>query len=1064
MLERIVDLSLRYRVLVLAAFALVVFLGVQAFREVPVDAFPDVTPNQVNVYTESPGLAAEDVERLLTFPIEAAMAGLPGVEVIRSVSLFGLSYVAVYFRDDMDIYFVRRLVSEKLQEAKERLPQGYGEPTLGPNSSGLGQVYWYTLESSDPKVSAMDLRTLQDWSVRLLLRTAPGVDDVTSWGGREKQFQVQIDPEKLVKYGIGFKAVVEALTANNRQVGGQYVNLGAEQYLVRGLGLVTGAADIGRIVVAERAGVPIYVRDVADVAEGPAVRFGAVTKNGREVTLGMALARINENAKNVVDAAKAKLAIAQATLPKGVSVEPAYDRTEIVEKALSTAERALVEGALLVAIVLFLFLGEARSALVVIVTLPLAMLVAFILMREAGLSANLMSLAGLAIGIGMMVDGAVVMVENSFRLLSHHAGRAVERIHVTLQAAREVVNPIAFAILIIIVVFLPLFSLTGLEAKLFKPMAYTITFAMAGSLVLTLTLVPVLASLILRPKAERDTRLVRAAKRVFLPALDWGLDRKRVVIGGAVGLLAAALALFPFLGKEFMPNLQEGAIMFRVTSIPSTALEESIRVSAQVDAVLRKHFPQTRSVLAMIGRAEKGETADVNYMEVLIDVAPPEQWPRRMSMPELSDAMQDRIAEEIPTVVVSATQPIQMRVEELISGVRATLALKLYGADLETLDRLAGEAKTVLADVPGVADLSAEANKGKPQIVIKVNREEAARYGVNADDVLEIVRAGIGGTPVSTVIDGVRRFDISVRLGERYRSDLAAIERIPVRTAGGALIPFSRIATVEVDEGYTFVRREQLQRYAVLQMDVRGRDVDGFVKEANALIAERVKLPEGYWIEWGGAFENQQRAMARLAVIVPLTILLIFVLLYTAFNSLVYATLIIANVPFAIIGGVFALFATGQYLSVPSAIGFIAVFGVAMLNGIVLVSFINQLRRGGKSIRGAVREAVALRLRPVLMTASVAILGLVPMLVSRGVGAETQRPLAAVVVGGLLTSTILTLLVLPLFYEWVEMRREPKGRSAAPVAPVPADHGDGTAAESGAAAGSAAAAHQGGGQ
>lgn len=1024
MLNKIVDLSLRYKLLVLVGFGLIVILGVRAFLAVPVDAFPDVTPNQVNVYTESPGLAAEDVEKLLTTPIETAMAGLPGVEQIRSVSLFGLSYVGIYFKDDVDIYFARRLVGEKLLEAKERIPAGYGEPSLGPNSSGLGQVFWYTVESADNKLSAMDLRTLHDWNVRLMLRTAAGVDDVTTWGGFEKQYQVQIHPQKLIKYGLSFKSVMEALAANNRQVGGQYVNLGQEQYLVRGLGLVANTTDIGNIVVAEREGVPIHVHEVAEVKEGPALRFGAVTRDGKEVALGIALARINENAKDVVDAVKKKLDLARQTLPAGVTLNPVYDRTDIVEKALKTAESALVEGSILVAIVLFLFLGEARSALVVIVTLPLAMLIAFLLMQHFGLSANLMSLAGLAIGIGMMVDGAVVMVENCFRLLSHQAGKASNRTHVILEAAREVINPIAFAILIIIVVFLPLFSLTGLEGKLFKPMALTITFAMVGSLILTLTLVPVLSALILKPKAEKDTFLVRWVKDFYLPLLDRALENKKKVFVAAAALLVATLAVFPFLGKEFMPTLQEGAIMFRVTGIPSTSLEESVRVSQRMNAVLKKEFPQTQSVLATIGRAEKGETTDANYMEVLVDVKPSDEWPEKISMPELSDRMKEALEKAMPTVVLGNTQPIQMRVEELISGVRATLALKLYGPDLAALDRLAAEIKPVLGAVPGVADLSLEANKGKPQIVVKVRREEAARFGINADEILEVVQAGIGGKAVSTLLDGVRRFDIQVRLDPAFRDSLQAISDIPLRTQTGALVPLSRVATVEMDEGYTFVRREQLSRYAVLQMDVKGRDVDGFVKEADAKIRSQVKLPEGYWLEWGGAFENQQRAMARLALIVPLTIGLIFLLLYTAFNSLTHAALIIANVPFAIIGGVFGLAITGQYVSVPSAIGFIAVFGVAMLNGIVLVSFLNDQRRQGLSIRESVRQGASLRLRPVLMTASVAILGLIPMLLSQGVGAETQRPLATVVVGGLFTSTALTLLLLPLMYEWVEMRAE----------------------------------------
>ena len=1039
MLNAIVDASLRYKVLVIVAFLIVIGLGVQAFRQVPVDAFPDVTPIQVNVYTESPGLAAEDVEKLLTAPIEGALAGLPGVQEVRSVSLFGLSYVGVYFDDDVDIYFARRLVGEKLQDVKGRLPQGYGEPVLGPNSSGLGQVFWYTVESADKNLSTMDLRTLHDWTVRLILRTAPGVDDIITWGGDEKQFQVQIDPNALVKYKLSFKQVMEALTANNKQVGGQSINLGREQYLVRGLGLVSNVTDIGGIVVAERGGAPIRVRDVAKVVEAPAPRFGAVTRDGKEAVLGMALSRVNENAKTVVDAVKAKLAIAQAALPKGVTLKPIYDRTEIVEKALKTAESSLVEGAILVAVILFLFLGEFRSAIVVIVTLPLSMLIAFILMQRFGLSANLMSLAGLAIGTGMMVDGAVVMVENAFRLLSHarESGKPINKTHVMLEAAREVVNPIAFAILIIIVVFLPLFSLTGLEGKLFKPMALTITFAMAGSLVLSLTLVPVLAALILKPKEEKDTFLVRWAKKAYVPLLDWALERKKRVIGTALVLLVGTLALFPLLGKEFMPQLQEGAIMFRVTGIPSTSLDESLQVSQAVDTTLRTKYPQVRSVLATIGRAEKGETADVNYMEVLVDMKPQAEWPERATYSALASQMQEDLEKVVPTSVFGATQPIQMRVEELISGVRATLALKLYGEDLETLDRLTAQAKSVLEKVPGVTDLSAEANKGKPQLVIKVNREAASRYGINADEILEVVQAGIGGSAVSTLIDGTKRFDIAVRLADGFRADPEAIGSIPIRTAEGALVPFSQVATLELDEGYSFVRREALQRYAVLQMDVKGRDVDSFVKEADAKLKEAVQMPAGYWVEWGGAFENQQRALARLALIVPLTIGLIFLLLYTAFNSLRHATIIIANVPFAIIGGIIGLFVTGQYVSVPSAIGFIAVFGVAMLNGIVLVSFLNDQRRHGLSVREAVRQGAALRLRPVLMTASVAILGLIPMLLSTGVGAETQRPLATVVVGGLITSTALTLLLLPLIYEWAELRAERRRHPQ----PVPAIEG-----------------------
>ncbi len=1037
MLTALVQVSLRYKLLVIVAFAIVVFLGVRAFQQVPVDAFPDVTPVQVNVYTESPGLAAEDVETLLTVPIETAMAGLPGVVQVRSVSLFGLSYVSVYFTDSTDIYFARRLVDEKLSEAKKRIPAGYGEPELGPNSTGLGQVLWYTIESTDKKLSDMDLRTLQDWTVRLLLRTAPGVDDVTSWGGQAKQYQVQIDPRRLIKYGLTFKEVMDALDANNRQVGGQYIDRGKEQFLVRGLGRVSSVADIANIVITTRANTPIRIRDVADVKDGSGLRFGAVTRDGKEVVLGIALQRIGENAAKVAQAVKAKLELARKTLPPGVTLNVVYDRTELVDKAVGTAERALIEGSVLVAVILFLFLGELRSAIVVVISLPLAMLIAFIFMQATGLSANLMSLAGLAIGIGMMVDGAVVMVENSYRLLSHRSSSGETRSEIILRAAGEVANPIAFAILIIIVVFLPLFSLSDLEGKLFKPMALTITFAMIGSLILTMTLVPVLSAILLRPKAEKDTFIVRAVKAVYLPLLDRALARKGVTMVLALFLLIASFALFPLLGKEFMPTLQEGLIQFRVTSIPSTSLDESIRISNQIDGLL-KGFPQVVSTLATIGRAEKGETTDVNYMEINVTLKPLAEWPEAISYQALASEMQERIEKEVPTVVVAPTQPIQSRVEELISGVRATLALKLYGPDLSTLDRLSGQIKQVLTGVPGVADLSLEAKTGKPQIAIRADRATMARYGVSVAELLEVVRAGIGGQAVSTLIDGTKRFDIVVWLPEEYRKDIAAIENIPIRTQTGGLVPLAQLAKIEVDDGYSFIRREQLQRYAVIQMDVRDRPVDAFVADADAAIARQVKLPTGYYIEWGGAFENQQRAMRRLAVIVPLTIGLIFILLYTAFNSVPHATMIIANVPFALVGGIVGLFVTGQYLSVPSAIGFIAVFGVAMLNGIVLVSFMNDQLRLGRSIREAVREAAALRLRPVLMTASVAILGLLPMLLSRGVGAETQRPLATVVVGGLITSTVLTLLLLPLMYEWVETRRERREEAAdAPSTQLP---------------------------
>jgi cobalt-zinc-cadmium resistance protein CzcA len=1036
MLNRLVEASLRYKFLVLIVFAVIAFLGVNAVRNVPIDAFPDVTPAQVNVYTESPGLAAEDVELLLTTPIESALAGLPKVQEIRSVSLFGLSYVSAYFEDDMDIYFARQLVNERLQQIGDRLPEGYGKPAMGPNVSGLGQVYWYTVERapgiSEDEVTDMDLRTTQEWVIRLILRTAQGVDDVSSWGGGERQYQVRIDPQRLYARGLGFDDVLAAIPANNGQVGGNVMDVGKEQFLIRGLGLLQSTEDIGDIVLKAVDGTPVYLRDVATIVEAPAPRFGAVTRDGEEVVLGMALARIGANAKDVVEAVKAKLDVVRDALPEGMVIKSIYERTDLVNKAVGTATSALIEGSILVAIVLFLFLGDLRSAIVVVVTLPLAMLIAFIGMQQVGLSANLMSLAGLAIGIGMMVDGAVVMVENAFRIMAERRehGERVDRTAAVLAAAREVAAPITFAIIIIIVVFLPLFSLQGLEGKMFKPMAFNIAFAMAGSLLLSLTLIPGLASMILKPKQERDTWLVARVKGIYRPLLDKALARKRVVVIGALVALLASFALFPFLGKEFMPQLQEGSIMWRVTGIPSTSLDESIETSRKI-AEAFEQFPEVETTVAMIGRAEQGETADVNYMEIYTSLNPEDQWAKGRTLKELEELMEEALEKQVPNVVAGYTQPIQMRVEELISGVRATLALKLYGEDLAELDRLSSEMKDVLAKVPGVADLSLEANLGKPQIRIQVDRAEMARHGLNAEAVLTIVRNGLGGEPVSVLLDGVKRFDIAVRLDEDASQSVESLRGIPLRTEAGALVPLSEVADISVAEGYSFVRREQLQRYAVIQMDVRGRDIDGFVQDASAAIERTVELPAGYWVEWGGAFENQQRALARLAVIVPITIFFIFVLLYTAFNSIKYAVLILANVPFATIGGLVGLFITGQYLSVPSAIGFIAVFGVAMLNGIVLVTFLNELRGKGRTVREAVVQGADLRLRPVLMTASVAILGLVPMLLSSGVGAETQRPLATVVVGGLISSTLLTLILLPVMYEWLEDRAERKAQQQA---------------------------------
>lgn len=1023
MLGHIVEASLRYKFLVLIVFCVIIFLGVRSLNRIPVDAFPDVTPVQVSVFTEAEGFSPEEVEKLVTFPVESAMAGLPHVELIRSLTIFGVSVVTVFFDDDTDIYFARRLVMERLEDARERIPEGLGRPVMGPNTTGLGQVFQYYLKSKNQKNSLMEERTVQDWTLRMLFRTTPGVDDVLSMGGYEKQFQVLFKPERLVKYGLTLSEVIDRIAKNNRTVGGQFIVRNREEYLVRGLGWAQGVEDLKKIILKEDGGTPVYVKDLAEVVEGPAVRRGAVTLNGEEAVIGLALMRTGENTKKVIDAIKAKWDTVKRALPTGMEMIPFYDQTELVEKSVDTAKRALIEGGVLVTIILFLFLGEVRSALVVVTAVPITMLIAFFLMDVYGLSANLMSLGGLAVGIGMMVDGAEVMVENSFRLLAEGKGGKESKDFYILHAAREVVQPIAFAILIIIVVFLPLFALEGIEGKMFKPMALAISFAMTGSLIVALTLIPVLSSWFLKVREEKDSFLVRWIKRGYVPLLERGLKRRPFTIGLAVLLFALSLLALPFIGTEFIPILEEGSIQYRATNIPSASLDEAVAVAKKSEKVLLQ-FPEVKFVLSKIGRAEKGDTEEVNNIESYVEIKPAGEWRKGLDKQALVEQMHRKLEENIPGVLFGFGQPIQMRVDELISGIRATLAVKIYGEDLNRLSRMADQVKGILGAMEGATDVQVETVTGKPALNIRVNREAAARYGLNVDDVLETVRAGVGGEVASSILDGVKRFDVVVRFDEQSRDNVEKISAIPIRTPSGALVPLEKVADISMSSGLARIRRESLSRYIVIQCNVLGRDIGGFVNEAQQKIAQQVKLPPGYYMDWGGQFENQRRAMRTLSIVVPVTIFLIFVLLYTAFNSVKYALLIIANVPFSAIGGIIALLISGQYLSVPSAIGFITVFGVAMLNGVVLVSYFVQLRNQGMEVGEVVRRGCLLRLRPVLMTATVAILGLVPLLVSTGVGAEVQRPLAAVVVGGLITSTALTLLILPLIYFWIESREK----------------------------------------
>lgn len=1021
MIQRVVDWALGQRLLVMVGAVALLGGGLLAMRGLPVDAFPDVSPVLVQVVTESPGLAPQEVEALVTYPVEVAMNGLPGVSRIQSISAFGLSQVNIYFHDDVDIYFARQLVFERMQSARAAIPLGLGEPALGPITTGLGQVYQYLVTGDG--IPADSLRTIQDWIVKFRLRTVPGVTDVLSFGGEVKQFQVQLDPGALIRYGVTIPEIVEALERNNSNAGGGYLVRGAEEHIVRGLGFVQTLADIGNVVVTQREHAPVYVRNLGVVAFGAETRRGAVTVNGQgERVAGIVLKRIYENTSDVIGQVRGEIAGINRTLPPGISIVPFYDQADLVERAVATVRDALLEGGVLIVVVLLVFLGNVRSAAIVTAMLPASVLLAFILMRVTGLSANLMSLGGLAIGIGMLVDGGVVMVENVYRQLSEHHSPEVARLTVIRRATHEVARPIVFAILIIMIVFLPLFTLEDVEGKLFKPMAVTITFAMLGSLVFSLTLVPVLCAIGLKGGADDDTRVVRWIKRRYEPLLLWALRHRRRVVLGAVVALVLSLALAPFLGREFVPQLEEGSILYRATLAPSAGLDEAIRVAGQLERITRE-FPEVVDAVSKIGRAEAGgDPEPVNNVEVTVTLKPIEDWASGRTKAELVDAMRRRM-DDVPGVLLNFSQPIATRVDELLSGVRAQLAIKVFGDDLDSLARVGADIQRVISAIAGAKDVQTEQTLGQPQLLVRIDRGAVARLGLNVEDVQNVIRTAIGGGEAGQVFEGNRRFDIFVRYAAPYRQTAGDIGRALVGTASGARVPIAQVARIEEIVGPKQISREQNQRRTVVQANVEGRDLGGFVAEAQAGVERAVRLPSGYFVTWGGQFENQRRAMARLALIVPVTIGLIFLLLFGTFNSARQATLIILNVPFAMIGGIVALFVTRQYLSVPASVGFIALFGVAVLNGVMLVTCLNQVRAEGVPLDEAVVRGTMLRLRPVLMTALVASLGLIPLLIARGAGSEIQRPLATVVVGGLVTSTLLTLLVLPVLYGVFERRR-----------------------------------------
>ena len=1025
MIDRVMQSCLRHRFLVLIALAGLVAFGAYAALKLQVDAFPDVTNIQVQVYTTWPGMSPLEVEQQVTFPIEIQMAGLPDMVELRSVSRFGLSLITVVFADQVDLYFARQLVLERLLAAKEKLPKGV-EPVLGPIATGLSEIYQYTLEEEGAAPVApgqetarlMRLRTIQDAIVRPFLKTVPGVTDINSFGGYVRQYQVQVDPDRLRKFDLSLKQVFGALAASNANAGGNVLEKGSEQALVRGLGLMQTAQDIEAVVLKEVNGTPVLVKDVATVSEGPASRWGAVLENGRrEAVAGIVLMIRGGSGREVVGAVKEKVAQLNAggILPQGVTLKAFYDRTGLVRDCITTVSRAIAEGVLLVILVVYLFLRSFRGALVIALTLPLVALATFMAMRQVGLSANLMSLGGLAISIGMIVDSAIIQVENVMHRLGEmepggNFGRTV------LKAVLEVRKPSLFGELIIALTFVPIMTLQGMEGKMFAPLALTVVMALLASLVLSIVAIPSLCSYMLKPAPERPSFLVQAAQKAYRPVLDWALKNRIAVLLGAGGLLAASLAAAPFLGTEFIPRLDEGYITNITIRLPSVSLSQSVAMERQMQQALLK-FPEVESVVSKIGAAEMAtESHGVESSEPIVVLKPRSQWRTARTMEELIAKMRLELG-KIPGVTFNFSQPIAHRVDHLVSGVKSQVGVKIFGDDMNLLRAKAEEAANLLRAVPGVADLRAEQVAGMPNLNIKIDRNRLARYGLTVGDVQEVIETAVGGKAATEIIEGQLRVEVMLRFPEERRNSPEAISAILVATPGGGSVPLSQLAEFIETEGPLQISRDNARRRIVVEFNIRGRDTGSVVAEGQKLLASRLALPPGYYTTWGGTFENQQRAMHRLLLIVPVTLALIYLLLFLTFGSLRYAGLIMLNLPLALIGGIFGLLITGLYLSVPGAVGFIALFGVAVLNGVVLVSQFNQLRQEGLALEEAVRRGCERRLRPVLMTALVAILGLVPLLFATGPGSEVQRPLAVVVVFGLFTSTLLTLIVLPVLYQ-----------------------------------------------
>ncbi|MCF8303604.1 MAG: CusA/CzcA family heavy metal efflux RND transporter [Bacteroidales bacterium] len=1032
MIDKIINISLKNRIIVLLLAIAVGALGYWSYKNVPIDAFPDVTPPMVQIFTSSPGLSPVDVETQISYPVEISMYGLPNVKRVQSTSIFGLSRVNVYFEEGTDIYFARRLVMERLPKAKEAIPEGLGTPQLGPLTTGLGQVLMYTLEvDKDTSYSLMEMRTIQDWIIKPRMRTIPGVTDVLGIGGDVKQFQVNVDMNALLSRNLTMEEVRKALISNNRNIGASFIERAGKEFLVRGFGWIKphnkGLEDIRNIIVSEKDGTPVTIGQIATVEHGPEIKRGTMIANGKETVGGFVLKLWGSNTQKILEGMDKQISSINNSLPEGMKLVPFYTQATLVEKAVGTVTSSLGIGAILVIVVLFLFLGNIRSTFIVLIAIPISALIAFIGLKSIGLTADLMSLGGLAIGIGMMVDGSIVVVENVMRHIKEQKQRGVKISMTRLvgEATREVGRPIVFAVAIIIIVFIPLFTLQGTEGKLFSPMAYSISFAMLGALLLAITLTPVITSYLIKEKTKnKEPRILSYLRKKYRVFLNRAVNHPLVVVIVAVVLLIGSLAILPFLGTEFVPTLREGDIVIRSTLPPGANLTKTADYTKKIQNAINE-FPEVEGAYARVGRAEiGGDPEPVNVVMTIIPLKPLDEWESGRTYEELQSAMAEKLEKEVPGLANNVTQPIQLRTDELMTGIKAQVAISIYGSDLDKLNQIGAQVRDISKETPGAVDVKLQQQSGKPQIKITPDRAELARLGVSVDEFFNTVEMAIGGKTSGQVFEGIRRFNIYTRLKENQRNRLDLIRELPIKTAQGNVVPLDQVSDIETFVGPKMISRNKASRRIYVQLNVRGRDMGSVVQDIRKTVKSEVDMPTGYFVEYGGQFENQQRSMKRLSIVVPITFALIFLMLFFAFGSPRYASLIFSNVPFALLGGIFALFISGLYLSVPAVVGFIAVFGIAVQNGVVLVDYINQQRAAGKEIHEAILTGSEHRLRPVLMTAMTTILGLLPLMLAGDIGSNVQRPLATVVVGGLVTSTLLTLVVLPSIYKWFTPRRK----------------------------------------